>query len=190
MTTRCKWCENDPLNVTYHDEEWGQPAHDDDNLFEKLILETMEAGLSWILILRKRENFREAFDNFDANIIAQYDDAKVEELLQNAGIIRQRSKIMSAITNAQKFLEIQAEYGSFDAYIWQFVNGQPIINRWETYMGIPAETTESIAMSKALKKRGFKFVGSKVCYAFMQACGMVNDHVTDCFLHPDNQTKS
>jgi DNA-3-methyladenine glycosylase I len=187
MVKRCTWCENDPLNVKYHDEEWGKPNHDDAKLFEMLILETMEAGLSWILILRKRENFRKAYDNFDAKIIANYDEAKIEELLQNEGIIRQRSKIMSAIDNAKAFLKVQEEFGSFDSYVWQFVNGQPIINRWQTYADTPSESSESQTMSKALKKRGFKFVGSKVCYAFMEAVGMVNDHTTDCFLHPDNQ---
>jgi DNA-3-methyladenine glycosylase I len=187
MVKRCSWCENDPLNVKYHDEEWGKPSHDDDYLFEMLVLNTMEAGLSWILILRKRENFREAYNNFDASVIAEYDEQKIEELLQNDGIIRQRSKIESVIANAKAFLEIQKEHSSFDAYIWQFVNGQPIINHWKTYDDAEAESDESKAMSKALKKRGFKFVGSKVCYAFMESVGMVNNHITDCFLHPDNQ---
>jgi DNA-3-methyladenine glycosylase I len=146
----------------------------------------MQAGLSWITILRKRENFRQAFDSFDAEVIAKYDDAKVEALMQNAGIIRNRLKINSAITNAKTFLALQSEYGSFDAYIWQFVGGKPLHNTRKTLADIPAETDESKAMSKALKRQGFKFVGSTICYAFMQACGMVNDHTTDCFLHPSN----
>ena len=187
MVIRCKWCGEDPLYVKYHDEEWGRPVHDDTKLFEMLTLEGAQAGLSWITVLRKRENYRVAFDNFDANIIANYDDAKVEELLQNTGIIRNQLKIRSVITNARAFLAIQSKFGSFDAYIWQFVGGKPLHNTRQSLSDIPAETDESKAMSKSLKKKGFKFIGSTICYAFMQACGMVNDHTTDCFLHPDNQ---
>lgn len=185
MINRCEWCGDDPLYVKYHDEEWGRPVHDDRRFFEKLILEGMQAGLSWITILRKRENFRQAFDNFDIKTVADYDDTKIEELMQNTGIIRNRLKIKSAITNANLFLDIQSEFGSFDTYIWQFVQGKPIINHWKTLSDIPAETDESRAMSKALKKKGFKFVGPTICYAYMQSLGMVNDHTTDCFLHPD-----
>ncbi|MDQ7028177.1 MAG: DNA-3-methyladenine glycosylase I [Anaerolineae bacterium] len=187
MTVRCKWCGDDPLYIKYHDEEWGRPVHDDGRFFEKLVLEGMQAGLSWITILRKRENFRQAFDNFDIKTVANYDDTKVEELMQNAGIIRNRLKIKSAISNAKIFMDIQAEYGSFDAYIWQFVEGKTITNHWEALSDMPAETDESRAMSKALKKRGFKFVGPTICYSFMQSLGMVNDHSTDCFLHPDKR---
>jgi len=151
-----------------------------------LILEGMQAGLSWITILRKRENFRAAFDNFEPEVVANYDDAKIEELMGNAGIIRNRSKINSAVTNAQAFLEIQQEFGSFDAYIWQFIGGEPRINHWPTLAEVPAETEESRQMSKALKKRGFKFVGPTICYAYMQSCGLVNDHTLECFLHPDH----
>jgi DNA-3-methyladenine glycosylase I len=187
MVTRCNWSSNDPLNITYHDEEWGQPAHDDAHLFEMLVLETHEAGLSWILILRKRENYRSAYDNFDPKLIAQYDDAKIAELMQNPGIIRSEKKIKSTINNARAFLKVQEEFGSFDKYIWQFVNGKPIINHWQTIDDVPGETAESIAMSKDLKKRGFTFTGPSVCYAYMQSCGLVNDHTIDCFRHPDNQ---
>lgn len=181
---RCEWCGDDPLYVAYHDEEWGRPCHDDAKLFEMLILEGMQAGLSWITILRKRENFREAFDNFDPHKIIAYDEAKVESLMQNKGIIRNRLKIESSIKNARAFLAVQDEFGSFDAYIWQFVGGKPIVNQFQSMSDIPAKTSEAEAMSKDLKKRGFKFVGPTICYAFMQACGMVNDHIMDCFCYP------
>jgi DNA-3-methyladenine glycosylase I len=184
--TRCGWCGDDPLYVAYHDEEWGQACHDDARFFEMLILEGMQAGLSWITILRKRENFRQALDNFDPHKIIAYDPSKIEALMQNKGIIRNRLKIESTVKNARAFLAIQEEFGSFDAYIWQFVGGKPIINNFKTLGDIPAKTVEAEAMSKDLKKRGFKFVGPTICYAFMQACGMVNDHVADCFLHPKN----
>lgn len=178
---RCGWCVGDSLYESYHDHEWGVPLHDEQLLFEFLILETFQAGLSWITILRKRENFRAAFDNFDYRLVARYDESKKSALLQNAGIIRNKLKVNSAITNAQNFMKIQEEFGSFDTYIWSFVNGQPIKNSWETHKENPATTEISDNISKDLKKRGFKFVGSTVIYAFMQAIGMVNDHSTGCF---------
>ena len=181
MLKRCVWAGNDPLYQKYHDKEWGVPLHDERRLFEMLILEGAQAGLSWITILRKRENYRKAFDNFDAKKIAKYDSKKIENLLKNEGIIRNKLKINAAVTNAKLFLGIQKEFGSFDKYIWQFVNGNPIINHRKTMKDIPATTFESDIMSKDLKRRGFKFVGSTICYAFMQATGMVDDHVTDCF---------
>lgn len=183
MPTRCAWVTEDPLYIRYHDEEWGQPCYDDQKLFEMLILEGMQAGLSWITVLRKRENFREAFDGFSASQIAQYDDAKREQLMANPGIIRNRLKIKATVQNAQQFLAVQQEYGSFSDFIWQFVGGQPKVNHWQLIGQVPATTPESDAMSKALRKRGFNFVGSTICYAFMQATGMVNDHTVDCFLH-------
>jgi DNA-3-methyladenine glycosylase I len=167
--------------MAYHDEEWGVPLHDDRRLFEFLILEGAQAGLSWITILRKRENYRAAFDNFDPVKVAGYDAAKQQELLQNPGIIRNRLKIAAAVTNARAFLQVQAEFGTFDAYIWQFVNGQPLQNRWTSLAEIPAQTPPAEAMSRDLKRRGFKFVGPTICYAHMQAAGMVNDHTIDCF---------
>lgn len=179
---RCDWVNlNEPLYVDYHDHEWGVPVHDDRQLFEMLILEGAQAGLNWITILRKRDSYREAFDHFDAHKIAAYDDTKIAELLANPGIIRNRLKVNAAILNARAFLQLQAEFGSFDTYIWQFVGGKPLVNHWHSIREIPAETTESRAMSKDLLKRGFKFVGPTICYAFMQATGMVNDHTTDCF---------
>lgn len=178
---RCQWCGDDPLYVQYHDEEWGLPVHDDRRLFEMLILEGAQAGLNWITILRKRESYRAAFDNFDAGKIARYDEAKIAALLENPGIIRNKLKVRAAVAGARAFLDIQEECGSFDAFIWQFVAGQPMVNQRQSLRDIPAETEESRAMSKALKKRGFKFVGPTICYAFMQACGMVNDHTVDCF---------
>ncbi|MFO7447350.1 MAG: DNA-3-methyladenine glycosylase I [Ignavibacteriaceae bacterium] len=181
IITRCSWSGNDPLYVKYHDEEWGVPVHDDKKLFEMLILEGMQAGLSWITILRKRKNFRKAFDNFNVKKIAKYDQAKIDQLLLNEGIIRNRLKINAAIENARLFIKIQNEFGSFDNYIWQFVNGKPIKNKWNSLKEVPPRTTESDIMSKDLKKRGFRFAGSTICYAFMQATGMVNDHVKDCF---------
>jgi len=178
---RCGWCEGDPLYEAYHDHEWGIPVLDDATLFEFLTLETFQAGLSWITVLRKRNNFREAFDNFDYRKIAQYKDTKVTELMQNAGIIRNQMKIRAAVTNAQSFMMIQDEFGSFSKYIWEFVEGEPIQNEVEDYKKAPATTEISDKLSKDLKKRGFKFVGSTVIYAHMQATGMVNDHQVDCF---------
>ena len=179
---RCGWARNE-LSIAYHDAEWGVPVRDDRTLFEFLILEGAQAGLSWDTILRKREHYRTVFDNFDAAKVALYDEAKVAELLQDAGIIRNRLKIVVAITNAQKFLTVQAEFGSFDAYIWQFVKWRQRWNYWQEMSEVPAQTPQSDAMSKDLQRRGFKFVGSTICYAFMQATGMVNDHLADCFRH-------
>lgn len=179
---RCGWCEKDDLYRKYHDEEWGKPIYDDETIFEFLILESFQAGLSWYTILNKRENFRIAFDNFDYKKIAQYSDEKVEELMQNSGIIRNRLKILATITNAQKFMEIQKELGSFSKYIWSFVDGKPIDNNCKTLKDVPATTEISDALSKDLKKRGFKFMGSTVVYAHMQATGMVNDHVESCWV--------
>ena len=181
MKHRCQWAGNDPLYQKYHDEEWGVPLHNDQKLFEMLILEGAQAGLSWITILRKRENYRKAFSNFEAKRIAKYDSKKVEQLLLNDGIIRNKLKIASTIQNAKLYLELQKEFGSFDKYIWQFVDFKPVKNNWKSLKEIPPKTNESDAMSKDLKKRGFKFVGSTICYAFMQAVGMVNDHTVDCF---------
>ncbi|MDO8898097.1 MAG: DNA-3-methyladenine glycosylase I [Bacteroidales bacterium] len=178
---RCNWPGTNALMIQYHDNEWGVPLHDDDKLFEFLVLDAFQAGLSWQTILNKREAFREAFDGFNAEKIAFYDNDKIEKLLQNAGIVRNRLKVLSAITNAQAFLRIQKEYGRFDRFIWQFTDGKTIVNTWETMTDIPAKSKESDAMSKALIKEGFKFVGSTICYAFMQAAGMVNDHLTNCF---------
>ena len=178
---RCGWCVGDPLYEAYHDEEWGVPVKDDDTLFEFLILETFQAGLSWITVLRKRENFRNAFDNFDYKKIAAYNQDKIEELLGNAGIIRNKLKINATITNAQAFMKIQEEFGSFSTYIWKFVNDVPIKNKFKDYKKAPANTPLSDTISKDLKKRGFKFVGTTVVYAHMQATGMVNDHEVSCF---------
>ena len=180
---RCQWVNDDPIYINYHDYEWGIPLHNDDKLFEFLILEGFQAGLSWITILRKRDNFRKAFDDFKALKIVKYDEQKIEELMQNTGIIRNRLKIMGTITNARLFLEIQQEYGSFNAYIWQFSGGQAIVNQWDSHIQVPASTPISDAMSKDLKKRGFKFIGTTICYAFMQATGMVNDHLINCISH-------
>ena len=180
---RCAWAGDDALYCAYHDEEWGVPTHDDRRLFEFLILEGAQAGLSWITILRKRENYRAAFDAFDPLRIARYDANKIESLLSNSGIVRNRLKILSAINNAQRFIEIQKEFGSFDSFIWRFVDDRPIQNSWCRHSDIPVTTAESDTMSNALKQRGFKFVGSTICYAFMQAVGMVNDHVVNCFRH-------
>ena len=182
---RCDWCGDDPLYRRYHDDEWGVPLHDDQTLFEFLILEGAQAGLSWITVLRKRENYRAAFDGFDAARIARYDAGKIAKLLQDPGIIRNRLKVLAAVTNAQRFLAVQEEFGSFNDFIWQFVGGKPIQNKWRSLSEIPARTQESDAMSKELKRRGFKFVGSTICYAHMQATGMVNDHTTDCFRHKE-----
>jgi len=178
--TRCAWAKGDDY-VAYHDQEWGIPVHEDRLLFEFLILEGAQAGLSWITILRKRQNYRRAFDNFDARKIARYDARKIRKLLTDAGIVRNRLKIQSAVQNARSFLAVQKEFGSFDRYIWQFVGGKPVRNHWKSLKEVPARTAQSDAMSKDLLKRGFKFVGSTICYAFMQAIGMVNDHTTDCF---------
>ena len=179
--TRCAWAGNDPLYLQYHDEEWGVPVHDDRKLFEFLILEGAQAGLSWITILRKRPAYQLAYAGFDPQLVARYDDAKIAELLANPGIVRNRLKIQASIRNAQAFLKVQEEFGSFDAYIWQFVGGSPIHNTWRTLTEIPAKTTPAEALSKDLMGRGFKFVGPTICYAHMQATGMVNDHTVDCF---------
>lgn len=178
---RCSWCIGDPLYESYHDTEWGKPVYDDDTLFEFLTLETFQAGLSWITVLRKRENFRKAFDDFDYNKIANYDQNKIDSLLQDSGIIRNKLKIKATVTNAQAFLRIQEEFGSFSKYIWGFINGKPIKNKFKSIDELPANTPLSDTISKNLKKRGFKFVGSTVIYAHMQATGMVNDHVTSCY---------
>jgi DNA-3-methyladenine glycosylase I len=177
---RCHWATSD-LNIPYHDEEWGVPLHDDRALFELLILEGAQAGLSWDTVLKKRARYREVFDGFDVEKVARYDKKKVRELLKDAGIIRNRLKIAATISNAQAFLNVQKEFGSFDKYIWQFVGGKPNQNAWKTHNRLPAKTMESDAMSKDLQKRGFRFVGSTICYAFMQATGMVNDHLVKCF---------
>lgn len=184
--TRCGWVNEDPLYKDYHDYEWGVPVHDDRKLFEMLILEGAQAGLSWYTVLKKREHYRVAFDGFDPELVAQYDEAKVAELLSNEGIIRNRLKVRAAVTNAQAFLKVREQFGSFDAYIWQFVGGSPIQNHWSSLREVPASTPQSDAMSKDLRKRGFKFVGTTICYAFMQATGMVNDHIVDCIAYrPD-----
>lgn len=179
---RCAWAGTDPLYIKYHDEEWGVPLHDDRRLFEMLVLEGAQAGLSWITILRKRPAYRKAFDHFDPKKVARYDAKKKRALLADAGIVRNRLKIDAAITNARAFLEVQREFGSFDKYIWQFVGGSPIVNRRRTMKEVPATTPESDAMSKDLKKRGFRFVGSTICYAYMQATGMVDDHIDGCIV--------
>ncbi len=178
---RCGWCGTDPLYVQYHDEEWGTPLHDDRALFEFLCLEGAQAGLSWITILKKRDNYRRAFDNFDAAKIARYDERKIETLLQDPGIVRNRLKVNGFVKNARAYLAIRDEFGTFDKYIWSFVGGKPKLNAWSHLKEIPAHTPESDAMSKDLKKRGMTFVGSTICYAYMQACGMVNDHEISCF---------
>jgi len=185
MTKRCEWCGEDPLYVSYHDKEWGAPVHDDRLHFEMIILDGAQAGLSWITILKRRETYRKAFDNFEVEKVARYSDKKMEKLLKDPGIIRNRLKVKSAVTNAKAFLEIQKEFGSFDKYIWQFTGHGTIHNSWKAMNEIPAKTTESDAMSKNLKNRGFSFVGSTICYAYMQAAGMVNDHVTDCFRYKE-----
>ena len=181
MKKSCEWPGDNKLMIEYHDNEWGTPVHDDRKLFELLMLDNAQAGLSWQTVLNKRENYRKAFDNFEPAKIARYNNRKIDSLLKNPGIIRNRLKIEAAMANARAVLEIQKEFGSFDAYIWQFVNGAPIRNRWKSLKQIPATSPESDAMSKALKKRGFKFVGSTICYAFMQSAGLVNDHLTHCF---------
>ena len=181
---RCGWLRlGNPRYLKYHDEQWGVPLHHDRKLFEMLVLEGQQAGLSWETILNKRENFRKAFDGFDPRRVARFGESRVRKLLRNAGIIRNRMKIRAAIANARAFLKVQREWGSFDRYIWNFAGGKPIQNRWKTLKQVPAKTAASEAMSKDLKQRGFRFVGSTICYAFMQAVGMVNDHTTDCFRH-------
>jgi len=181
---RCQWAGNDPLYVAYHDKEWGRPSHDDRHLFEMLILEGAQAGLSWITILKKRENYRRAYDDFEPAVVARYTARKKAALLKDEGIVRNRLKIDASVTNAKAFVEVQKEFGSFDAYLWRFVGGRPIVNRRRALRDIPAKTADSDALSRDLKKRGFRFVGSTICYAFMQAVGMVNDHTTDCFRYP------
>lgn len=181
---RCPWATNE-LNIRYHDEEWGVPVHDERKWFEFLILEGAQAGLSWDTILKKRARYREVFDGFDAEKVARYDKKKVRELLRDAGIIRNRLKIEAAISNARAFLKVQEEFGTFDAYVWRFVGGQPKQNAWKTRKQVPAKTAESDAMSKDLQKRGFRFVGSTICYALMQGTGMVNDHLVSCFRHAE-----
>ena len=178
---RCGWASGSELSIRYHDEEWGVPVHDDRTLFEFLILEGAQAGLSWNTILNKRENYRKAFNRFDPARVARYDRKKIQQLLHDPGIVRNRLKVASAVENAKAFLRVQEEFGSFDRYIWQFVGGKPMVNQRKSMGEVPARTTESDAMSKDLKRRGFKFVGSTICYAFMQAVGMVNDHVVECF---------
>jgi len=182
---RCPWCEHSELYRQYHDEEWGVPVHDDIKQFEFLILEGAQAGLSWSTILNKRDGYRTAYDGFDPVKVAAYDDAKATELLNNPGIVRNRLKIAASINNAQHFLEVQQEFGSFDNYIWEFVGGRPIVNTFRKMSQVPATSPESDALSKDLKKRGFKFVGSTIVYAHMQAAGLVNDHLVDCFRHAE-----
>ena len=183
MKTRCNWSNKTQIYRDYHDYEWGVPVHEDGKLFEAIVLDGAQAGLSWETILNKRENYREAFDNFDVEKVSRYDQDKIDELLQNSGIIRNRLKIKSAISNAKAFIEIQKEFGSFDKFLWDYVDGKTIQNRWKTLAEVPATTKLSDQISKDLKKRGFKFVGSTIIYAFMQAIGMVNDHTVDCFRH-------
>lgn len=180
---RCSWVSDDPLYISYHDLEWSVPIYDDRLLFEFLVLEGMQAGLSWLTILKKRDNYRKSFDNFNAKKIVKYDQQKIDQLLMNEGIVRNKLKIASVITNAKSFLEVKQEFSSFSEYIWGFVNGSPIQNRWRNITQLPSTSAISDQLSKDLKKRGFKFVGSTICYAFMQAVGMINDHTADCFLY-------
>ena len=187
--TRCDWGTASPLYIDYHDNEWGVPVHNDRKLFEFLILEGAQAGLSWETVLKKRENYRKAFSNFDPMKISRYGDKKIEALLGNKGIIRNRLKITSAVNNAKRFLEVRKEFGTFDSYIWQFVDGRPITNRYKSTRELPAITKMSDAMSKDLKKRGFTFVGPTICYAHMQATGMVNDHIVDCYRYKEIQNQ-
>jgi DNA-3-methyladenine glycosylase I len=189
MKIRCPWVNDDPLMMEYHDKEWGVPIHDDSLLFEFLVLESAQAGLSWNTILKKRENYRSSFDNFDPRKVAAYNDVKIEILRNDKGIVRNRLKINSAVSNAQTLQEIQREFGSFDKYIWKFVDGKPIQNRWKNIKELPLSTVVSGKMSIELKKRGFKFIGPKICYSFMQAVGMVNDHTVDCFRHSELERK-
>lgn len=185
MLKRCAWCSGDSLYQQYHDSEWGVPSFDDQHLFEMLILEGAQAGLSWITVLKKRENYRQALAQFNAETMAGYSDEKIQALLQDPGIIRNRLKMNAARNNARQFLQVQSEFGRFSDYIWQFVDGQPMINQWRELSQIPVSTVQSETMSRDLKKRGFKFVGSTICYAYMQAVGMVNDHTTDCFRYAE-----
>ncbi|KJR96434.1 MAG: DNA-3-methyladenine glycosylase [Desulfobulbaceae bacterium BRH_c16a] len=185
MCTRCGWCGNEPLYIAYHDEDWGVPVHDDRKLFEMLILEGAQAGLSWLTILRKRENYRKAFDNFDAAKVAGYSEADVARLLADPGIVRNRLKINAAIKNARAVLTVREEFDTLDGYLWRCFEGIPVQNSWKSMAELPARTLQSDAMSKDLKRRGFTFVGSTICYAFMQAVGMVNDHLVDCFRHDE-----
>ena len=184
---RCEWVGSHPLEIVYHDTEWGIPVHDDRRLFELLILEGAQAGLNWLTVLKKRESYREAFAGFDPAEVARFDEARVEALLRNPGIVRNRLKVRSVIRNARAFLKIQQDYGTFDAYVWPFVEGVPKVNRWRSLTEIPAQTPESERMSKDLKKRGFNFVGPTICYAFMQAVGLVNDHTVDCYRYHEVQ---
>ena len=183
MKTRCTWCSDDPVYVSYHDEEWGVPVHDDRLLFEFLVLEGAQAGLSWLTILKKRENYRKAFDHFDVARVARYGQADVDRLLHDSGIVRNRLKIEASIKNAQGVLTIQKEFGTFDDYVWGYVHGVPLQNCWKQMRDIPTKTAVSDQMSRDLKKRGFNFVGTTICYSFMQAVGLVNDHSEDCFRH-------
>lgn len=187
MPTRCPWPGDDPLMVAYHDEEWGVPLYDDDKIFEFLVLEGMQAGLSWQTVLRKRENFRAAFCGFEPARIARYNNKSVERLLKDAGIIRNRRKIEAAIGNARSFLAVRDEFGSFSAYIWGFTGGRPVVNRWKSLSELPAETPLAQGISKDLKRRGFRFVGPTIVYAYLQATGMVNDHLVSCFRHREVQ---
>lgn len=183
--TRCGWAGTDPLYVAYHDEEWGVPAHDDRTLFEFLILEGAQAGLSWSTILKKRDNYRRAFDGFDPAAVAAYDEARIAALLADPGIVRNRLKVRAAVRNAQSYLRVQQEFGRFDTYVWGFVGGRPIVNHWQSLREVPAETAESRALSQDLQRRGFTFVGPTIIYAYMQAVGMVNDHLVRCFRHAE-----
>ena len=185
MKNRCSWADGSEIYRDYHDKEWGTPQYDDQKLFEAIILDTFQAGLSWIIVLKKRENFRAAFDNFDANKIALYNEKKIQKLIHDKGIIRNRLKIRACVINARQFLRLQKEHGTFSNYIWNFVGGKPLVNRWKDMSEMPANSKESDAMSKGLKKEGFKFVWTTICYAFMQAVGMINDHMTDCFKYKE-----
>jgi DNA-3-methyladenine glycosylase I len=182
----CSWPSGDPLMIRYHDEEWGVPLHDDRKHFEFFVLDCFQAGLSWKTVLNKRENFEKAFDRFDFRKIATYDQKKIAELLSDPGIIRNKAKVNATVVNAQRFLEVIREFGSFDAFIWRFVKGKPLVNKWKTLSQLPASSKESDAMSKELAERGFKFVGTKICYAYMQAAGMVNDHLVNCFRYKES----
>ncbi len=190
MKKRCEWCGTEPIYIDYHDKEWGVPVHDDRQHFEMITLEGAQAGLSWITILKRIESYREAFDNFDVVKVSKYSDKKIEKLLTNPGIIRNKLKVYSTVQNAKSFLKIQKEFGSFDEYIWQFTNHKTKDNKWKKMGDVPAKTPESDAMSKDLKKRGFSFVGSTICYAYMQAVGMVNDHTINCFRYNEVKTVS
>jgi len=178
---RCQWCGSDPLYIAYHDQEWGIPAHDDHHLFEMLILEGAQAGLSWITVLRKREAYRQAFADFDPRAVADFGPGRLQAILQNPGVVRNRLKVASAVSNARAFLAVQDQFASFDAYLWRFTEGRPVVNHWRSLSEIPAVTPQALALSKDLKRRGFKFVGPTIMYAFMQAVGMVDDHVLDCW---------